>query len=94
MNNRLIFAALLGGLLLSGCAGRQLLSVKDGPSGGNRTTVMKTLDTMNYIVMGTAKIVFWECGETAEGLSCKQTCDVKDDQGDMLSCQRLVFRAM
>ena len=89
MTIRMFGIALLASLFLGGCQGRMLLTVKDGPSGGSRTTVLSTLDTVNYIIMGTAKIVYWECGETADGLSCKKTCDLKDDEGDMLLCNRL-----
>jgi hypothetical protein len=89
MKPRAFLAILLAAVLLPACQGRQLLSVKDGPSGGDRTTILKTLDTTNYILFGTAKIVFWECGERSDGLSCRKTCDVKDDDGDMLKCETI-----
>jgi len=86
-----VLAAALGAALLGGCQGRQLIHVEDGPSGGNRTTVVETLDTAYYVVFGTAKLVYWECGQEGDGLTCKKTCDVKDDQGDKVLCQRLPF---
>jgi len=90
MKSRAFLAMLLGVALLAGCQGRMLLSVKDGPSNGDRTTVLKTMDTMNFVLFGYAKIVYWECGERSDGLSCRKTCDVKDDDGDMLKCEMIM----
>lgn len=78
--------------LASGCAGRTIVSIEDGPSGtGARTTVISTVEsfTIPVINFNKAKKVFWECGESGGGLVCKQVCDVKDDEGDILACQKL-----
>lgn len=77
--------------LASGCAGRKLISVEDGPGGVGRTTVLATIETKSVPIIGfnSAKLVYWECGESGGGLVCRQTCDVKDDEGDKLMCQKL-----
>jgi hypothetical protein len=83
---------LLAMIVAQGCAGRRIVSIEDGPSGtGARTTVLSTVESFSIPVIGfnSAKKVFWECGEAAGGLVCKQVCDVKDDEGDILACQKL-----
>ncbi|MCA9568340.1 MAG: hypothetical protein KC656_10870, partial [Myxococcales bacterium] len=71
-------------LLLSGCMSRQILQVQDGPSqGAGQTTVLTTYDIKNYLVFGISKQVYWECSNSGSGLTCSQTCDIKDDQGDL-----------
>lgn len=86
MSRFLLLSALA---LSSGCSSRYLLSVQDGPSdAGARTTVLTTLDTKNYVVVAWAKYVFWECQEEGDGIVCEKRCDVKDDQGEKVECQK------
>lgn len=75
-------------LLSSGCAGRQILSVEDADAGGG-TTIISTIESKNYLLFASAKLVWWECGESAGGLVCEKRCDVRDDTGDMLKCNKL-----
>jgi len=83
---RLILVA--AGLALStGCASRMIVSVEDAPAGGN-TTIIQTVDTTNYLLWGVQKNVWWECGPQGEGLSCEKRCDVRDDTGDRLACNK------
>lgn len=74
-------------LALTGCMSREILSIEDGPpSGAGQTTVLTTYDVQKYFLFGVAKRVYWECSNTGSGLVCAQTCDVKDDEGDILAC--------
>lgn len=84
-------AALLALALTTGCAGRTILSVEDGPgSTSARTTVLSTVESFSIPgIYTSAKMVFWECGESGGGLVCRKTCDVKDDEGDKLLCRKL-----
>lgn len=92
MNNTLVRAALLAAIALStsGCFSRYLLTVEDGPSEGTRTTIVKTFDYNNNVIFRVRKWVYWECREDGQGLYCEKRCDVKDDEGDKLLCQKSV----
>lgn len=82
-------------MLLTGCMTRQILQIEDGPDqGAGTTTVLTTLDMKNYLVFGVTKRVYWECANSGSGLVCEQTCDVKDDEGEMLLCPKLVGGAL
>jgi hypothetical protein len=83
----------LGLALATGCSSRYLVSIEDGPTdNGPRTTVLTTIDVKSYVVVATAKYVFWECQEQGDGLVCEKRCDTKDDQGDLVACQQ--FQAL
>lgn len=73
--------------LITGCAARQIIDVQDAPAGGG-TTILTTLDTQSYIFFGNTKTVYWECGEAGAGMSCEKRCDVIDDTGDRLRCNK------
>jgi hypothetical protein len=75
--------------LVTGCKSRYLMTVADGPSeGAARTTVLSTFDATTFLGLGMAKYVFWECQEEGDGLVCEKRCDVKDDQGEKVECQK------
>ncbi|MCO4748146.1 MAG: hypothetical protein KC912_25355 [Proteobacteria bacterium] len=82
------FVLLAAMVLSSGCSYRFIQSIEDGPSAmdGTRTTVLRTYDTKRWVILNQQKIVHWECAEDAQGLTCRQTCDVKDDEGELLAC--------
>jgi len=80
-----LMAAAIG--LLTACASRQIISVEDSPAGGN-TTIIQTIDTKSYLFWGFAKTVWWECGPQGDGLTCEKRCDVRDDTGDRLACNK------
>lgn len=83
-----LFVGLLG--LASGCMGRALTSVENGYGDeGGRNVVLQTVETKNYWLYAEAKIVWWDCLDDGKSLTCKKTCDVKDDEGDKLLCQRV-----
>lgn len=78
--------------LATGCAGRRILTVEDGPGdAGSRTTVLSTVESFSIPVIGfnQARVVYWECGEKGGQLVCRQTCDVKDDEGEKIMCRKL-----
>lgn len=76
-------------LAATGCFNRYLLDVEDGPAEGNRTTILYTFDHQNNLIFQTGKWVYWECEEQGDKLICDQKCDIKDDQGDILTCQKV-----
>ncbi len=76
-----------GLILATGCAGRMIVSVEDAPGGGG-TTIIKTLDSKSFVLWGFTKTVWWECGESGDGLVCEKRCDVRDDTGDRLACNK------
>lgn len=76
-------------LLASGCSGRMISSVENGYGpAASRTVILSTLETKNFVVYGEAKHVWWECAEKGGGLVCRRTCDIRDDEGDVLACQK------
>ena len=75
-------------LFASGCMGRQILTVEDSDAGGG-TTIISTIESKNYLLFSSAKLVWWECGESGGGLVCEKRCDVRDDTGDRLNCNKL-----
>ncbi|TNE91394.1 MAG: hypothetical protein EP330_05350 [Deltaproteobacteria bacterium] len=85
-------ALLLVALLSTGCTYRYIQSVEDGPTSdmGTRTTVLRTVDTKDFVLLRQTKIVHWECADSGNGLTCRQTCDVKDDQGELLACPKMI----
>ncbi len=77
-------------LFAAGCSGRMITSVENGYGPvETRTVILSTLETKSFIVAGQTRQVWWECAEKTDGLHCKRTCDVKDDEGDLLTCQKL-----
>lgn len=85
MNRTLL--AVCASLSFTGCVGRQILAVEDAVSGG--TSIVTTLDTKSYVLWGNARYVFWECAEEGGKLVCEKRCDVKDESGDVVKCQKI-----
>jgi hypothetical protein len=82
-------------LATSGCMSRHILSVEDGAQqGAGQTTLLTTLEMKNYLLFGVSKRVFWTCGPQGGGLSCEQVCDVKDDEGEVITCPTMVGGAL
>ena len=79
----LLVATVLGA---TGCMSRTLLDVQDAVDGN--TTILTTLDVKNYVFLAQAKYVFWECSDNDGSLTCTKRCDVRDDEGDKVICQK------
>ena len=72
---------------LSGCAGRMIVAVEDGPGiDATRTTLLRTNETKSYGIFAINKVVFWECADRDGSLHCQKSCDIKDDEGQRLAC--------
>lgn len=80
------FVVLIAGAL-GGCSRRYILDVTDHGSQGGATLV-QTLDTKNFVVVGVRKHVFWECREDSDSLDCTRVCDRKDEQGAKVLCPK------
>lgn len=88
MRKLLLLSMVLGAM---GCKARTLLDVQDSVDGN--TTILTTLDVTNYVFLAQARYVFWECSDNNGSLTCEKRCDVRDDDGDKLQCQRFVVGA-
>lgn len=89
MTKNLMLASLLL-LAAVGCSKRSLVSVEDGiTAAGPRTTIVTTIDVKSYVIFASAKKVFWECEEKGSELHCAKRCDVKNENGEKITCQKL-----
>lgn len=68
----------------TGCFQRHILDINE--RGG--MTMMETEDSTHYVVVKVVKRVYWECQESANGLSCDQVCDREDADGDDVICPK------
>lgn len=67
--------------LASGCISRTALSIENSPS--KSVTIVQTLDTTSYLVMGTTAYRYWRCVEEGDELVCYPDCGA---EGTDLQC--------